>query len=163
MIDSRSDMTDDLRKYLQEAYDKDFLNFPNLEDAGSLKGYKYMNRERVTTNMDSRNYLLNYSWNEVPQDKIKYSQHPLSNGISDMIDGQNAVIADASDEEIFSAVKNANNYGRKYINFLHKQGKLTPEKAEQFRKAMMYVGSYTLPVAGGVSLIQNNNKQKNNK
>jgi hypothetical protein len=40
------------------------------------------------------------------------------------------VIDDASDEEIFAAVKNANGYGRRYIEYLKKNGKLTPEKAD---------------------------------
>lgn len=162
MIDYRSDMPNELHKYLSDAYDDDFINLPNNSDEG-LKGYKHMDRERVTTNRDARDYLLQFSWNEVPTNSVKYSQDPLSKGIPDMIDGQNAVIDDASDEEIFAAVKNANGYGRRYIEYLKKNGKLTPEKADQFRKAMMYVGGYALPVVSGVTLMWNqdkNNKQK---
>jgi len=57
MIDYRSDMPNELHKYLSDAYDDDFINLPNNSDEG-LKGYKHMDRERVTTNRDARDYLL---------------------------------------------------------------------------------------------------------
>jgi len=58
LIDHRTGMVDELNKILEETYDDDFLNIPNYENAGSLKGYKHMDRERVTTNRDARDVLL---------------------------------------------------------------------------------------------------------
>jgi len=51
-------MTDDVINTLEKAYDKDFLEIPKHEDAGSLKNYQHMDRERVTTNRDAREVLL---------------------------------------------------------------------------------------------------------
>jgi len=39
LIDHRTSMTDELYGKLEKAYDKDFLDIPNHEDAGVLKGY----------------------------------------------------------------------------------------------------------------------------
>jgi len=58
LIDYNTSMTDDVINTLEKAYDKDFLEIPKHEDAGSLKDYQHMDRERVTTNRDARDVLL---------------------------------------------------------------------------------------------------------
>ena len=72
LIDYKTSMTDKTQDILNKAYDNDFLEIPKHEDAGSLKDYKYMDREKVTTNVDARNTLFknkNITW---VQDKNKY-------------------------------------------------------------------------------------------
>ena len=54
----------------------------------------------------------------------------------------------AQPEDIIEAVETSNGYGRKYIEYLRKNNKLTPEKIEQFREAMIKVPSYMLPIIG---------------
>jgi hypothetical protein len=51
-------MLDEQENILSKAYDDDFLDIPNTEFAGSLKDYKLMHKERVTTNRDARDVLL---------------------------------------------------------------------------------------------------------
>ena len=121
---------------LSDAYDNDFINIPNTKYAGSIKGYQNMNRERITTNRDTRETLLK-GFN-------KESRHI-----------QNLVIDKSSDDQIFKAVENANGYGRRYIQFLRDNNALTHQKAQQFREAMKHVGVIT-----GISFgISNQNKQ----
>ena len=121
---------------LSDAYDNDFINIPNTKYAGSIKGYQNMNRERITTNRDTRETLLK-GFN-------KESRHI-----------QNLVIDKSSDDQIFKAVENANGYGRRYIQFLRDNNALTHQKAQQFREAMKHVGVIT-----GISFgIANQNKQ----
>lgn len=121
---------------LSNAYDNDFINIPNTKYAGSIKGYQNMNRERITTNRDTRETLLK-GFN-------KESRHI-----------QNLVIDKSSDDQIFKAVENANGYGRRYIQFLRDNNALTHQKAQQFREAMKHVGVIT-----GISFgISNQNKQ----
>ena len=120
---------------LSDAYDNDFINIPNTKYAGSIKGYQNMNRERITTNRDSRETLLK-GFN-------KESRHI-----------QNLVIDKSSDDQIFKAVENANGYGRRYIQFLRDNNALTHQKAQQFKEAMKHVGVIT-----GISFgIANQNK-----
>ena len=121
---------------LSNAYDNDFINIPNTKYAGSIKDYQNMNRERITTNRDTRETLLK-GFN-------KESRHI-----------QNLVIDKSSDDQIFKAVENANGYGRRYIQFLRDNNALTHQKAQQFREAMKHVGVIT-----GISFeIANQNKQ----
>lgn len=167
LIDYRTGMVDKLNKILEEAYDKDFLDIPNREDAGSLKGYQYMDRERVTTNRDARDALLSSRGKKTLQNKHNFMQYASKNGLrSDMINFQNLVIKFAQPETIIDAIENSNGYGRRYIKYLRENNKLTPEKIEQFRRAMMRVGGYVAPTIGGYSLyniLNNQNSQMHNK
>jgi hypothetical protein len=54
---------------------------------------------------------------------------------------------------VFEAIEHANGYGRRYINRLRDEGKLTSKKAQQFREAMKHVGVATVPVAAGAGLL----------
>jgi len=85
------------REILAKAFDDDFVNLPNTEFAGSLKGYKLMPREIATTNRDARDVLLGKSYSE---------WDPIL---------QNKLIDKMPDEKIFNAVEEANGYGRKFI------------------------------------------------
>lgn len=115
---------------LTKAYDMDFVNLPNTKYAGSLKGYPHMERETVTTNADSRRILFDKkhanNWSLELKDKL---------------------IDKVPKEDIFDAVEQANGYGRRYIQFLRDNGKLTEEKANQFREAMKYKGILAVPMA----------------
>ena len=117
---------------LTKAYDMDFVNLPNTKYAGSLKGYPHMERETVTTNSDSRRILFDKkhanNWSLELKDKL---------------------IDKVPKEDIFDAVEQANGYGRRYIQFLRDNGKLTEEKANQFREAMKYKGILAVPMAVG--------------
>lgn len=117
---------------LTKAYDMDFVNLPNTKYAGSLKGYPHMERETVTTNADSRRILFDKkhanNWSLELKDKL---------------------IDKVPKEDIFDAVEQANGYGRRYIQFLRDNGKLTEEKANQFREAMKYKGILAVPMAVG--------------
>jgi hypothetical protein len=95
-----------------------------------------MDAERVTTNFDARsNVLGDYH--------LKNTDWKL----------QNKIIDKTSDEKIFNAVETSNGYGQAYIDYLRKNNKLTPEKAQQFREAMKHVGSYIIPATiGGTAL-----------
>ena len=149
LIDYKTSMTDKTHNILNKAYDDDFLEIPKHEDVGSLKDYKYMDREKVTTNTDARNTLFknkNITW---VQDKNKYAEHAKSKKLSkDMIDFQNLLLKYAQPEDIIEAVETSNGYGKKYIEYLRNNNKLTPEKIEQFREAMIKVPSYMLPIIG---------------
>ena len=65
-----------------------------------------------------------------------------------MIDFQNLLLKYAQPEDIIEAVETSNGYGRKYIEYLRNNNKLTPEKIEQLREAMIKVPSYMLPIIG---------------
>lgn len=144
LIDYNTSMLDSQYDLLSKAYDDDFLNIPNTEFAGTLKDYKLMNKERVTTNRDSRNVLL--------------SNKDLNNR---SLKEQDTYIDNASNEEIFNAVENSNGYGRKFIKFLKANNKLTSQKAQELRKAMKYVGGYAAPVAiGGTAAASYANQQR---
>lgn len=174
LVDYRTSMTDEMYNILDDAYDKDFLEIPKHENAGSLKDYPYMDREKVTTNLDARNALFkdkNLTW---VLDKNSYAEHtkprkprtiaeflnpPKREYPEDMIEFQNLLIQQAQPEDIVKAVENSNGYGRRYIEYLRETGKLTPEKIEQFRKALMYVPSYVLPAAGGYKLLKSQQLQ----
>ena len=149
LIDYNTSMTDKTHNILNKAYDNDFLEIPKHEDAGGLKDYKYMDREKVTTNTDARNTFFknkNITW---VQDKNKYTEHAKSKKLSkDMVDFQNLLLKYAQPEDIIEAVETSNGYGKKYIEYLRKNNKLTPEKIEQFREAMIKVPSYMLPIMG---------------
>lgn len=178
LVDHRTSMTDEMYNILDDAYDKDFLEIPKHENAGSLKDYPYMDREKVTTNLDARNALFkdkNLTW---VLDKNSYAEHtkprkprtvaelfnpPKREYPEDMIKFQNLLIQYAKPEDIVKAVESSNGYGRRYIEYLRETGKLTPEKIEQFRKALMYVPGYVLPAAGGYKLLKSQQSQiKNN-
>lgn len=167
LIDYRTGMVDKLNKILEEAYDKDFLDIPNREDASSLKGYQYMDRERITTNRDARDVLLSSKGKKTLQNKNNFMQYISKNGLRiNMIDFQNIVIKYAQPNDIINAIENSNGYGRRYIKYLRENNKLTPEKIEQFRRAMMHVGGYVAPTIGGYSLyniLNNQNSQMHNK
>ena len=145
LIDHRTSMTDEMYNILDDAYDKDFLEIPKHENVGSLKDYPYMDREKVTTNLDARNALFknkNLTW---VLDKNSYAEHtkprkprtvaelfnPLKREYpEDMIEFQNLLIQQAQPEDTVKAVESSNGYGRKYIEYLRETGKLTPEKIE---------------------------------
>lgn len=174
LIDHRTSMTDEMYNILDDAYDKDFLEIPKHKNAGSLKDYPYMDREKVTTNLDARNALFkdkNLTW---VLDKNSYAEHtkprkprtvaeffnpPKREYPEDMIEFQNLLIQQAQPEDIVKAVESSNGYGRRYIEYLRETGKLTPEKIEQFRKALMYVPSYVLPATGGYNLLKSQQSQ----
>ena len=153
LIDYNTSMTNDVINTLEKAYDKDFLEIPKHEDAGSLKNYQHMDRERVTTNRDAREVLLS-DLEKHPgefQNQTKFAQ-TSSGKYKDMVDFQNELIQYADPEDIINAVENSNGYGKRYINYLKKNNKLTSTKIEQLRQAMIHVPSYLLPVAGGYTL-----------
>ena len=153
LIDYNTSMTGDVINILEKAYDKDFLEIPKHEDAGSLKDYQHMDRERVTTNRDAREVLLS-NLEKRPgefQNQIKFAQTSFGKN-KDMVDFQNELIQYAEPEDIINAVENSNGYGKRYINYLKKNNKLTTTKIEQLRQAMIHVPSYLLPVAGGYTL-----------
>lgn len=133
---------------LTKAYDMDFVNLPNTKYAGSLEGYPHMEREAVTTNADSRRILFDKkhanNWSLELKDKL---------------------IDKVPKEDIFDAVEQANGYGRRYIQFLRDNGKLTEEKANQFREAMKYKGILAVPMAvgAGYGLIGGSNNVTFNK
>lgn len=129
---------------LRDAYDQDFINLPNTKYAGDLEGYKRMVDERVTTNNDARNYLLN------KHKSFEFLDHDL----------QDALIEKLPDDKIFEAVENSNGYGSRYIKYLRDNGKLTHEKADQFRRSMIKVGV----VAALTTIVKKNTpgKTKNN-
>lgn len=134
--------TDDQEKVLSAAYGDDFVNLPNTKYAGPLEGYTRMRNERVTTNRDSRDMVL---------DK-KTDWEPIY---------QNQAIDNVPDDEIFSAVESSNGYGRRYIEYLRDNGLLTHEKANQFREAMKKVGIAAAPfLVGGASVRLNNKNQR---
>ena len=140
LIDHRTSMTDELYGKLEKAYDKDFLDIPNHEDAGVLKGYQHMADERVTTNRDARDVLLS-SKGKYLQNEHDFLIDSSKRGYSaDMVDFQNKIIKYVQPEDIVNAVENSNGYGKRYIKYLREHNKLTPEKIEQFREAMMDVG-----------------------
>ena len=58
LLDHNTSMLDSQYKVLSDAYDNDFINIPNTEYAGSLKDYKFMDKEKVTTNRDARDMLF---------------------------------------------------------------------------------------------------------
>lgn len=118
---------------LTNAYDQDFIDLPTTKYADSLAGYPLMEGEKITTNLDSRNELLKLLTNTESLD--------INN-----LRAVNQAIDAASDDEIFWAVSKSNGYGSRYIKFLKDNNKLTPEKAQQFRQAMKYVGASTAPV-----------------
>ena len=70
-----------------------------------------------------------------------------------MIDFQNLLLKYAQPEDIIEAVETSNGYGRKYIEYLRKNNKLTPEKIEQFREAMIKVPSYIFIFKKSISSI----------
>ena len=153
LIDYNTSMTDDVINILEKAYDKDFLEIPKHEDAGSLKDYQHMDRERVTTNRDAREVLLsNLELHPGEfQNQTKFAQTSFGKN-KDMIDFQNGLIQYAEPEDIINAVENSNGYGKRYINYLKKNNKLTTTKIEQLRQAMIYVPSYVFPIVGGYTL-----------
>ena len=67
------------------------------------------------------------------------------------IETQNKIIDEVNDDAIFSAVKDANGYGKRYIQLLKDTGRLTHEKADQFRNAMKKLGIIAIPITIGVS------------
>lgn len=119
---------------LGDAYDNDFLTIPESKFAEGLESYSHMSREAVTTNRDARDVLFaKHNFGE--QDRLL----------------QNKYIDKMSDADIFDAVSKANGYGRRYIERLKAEGKLTPKKAKQFREAMKYVGAVAAPISVGLT------------
>ena len=131
-------LTPSQEQIIAEAYDRDFLRIPETEYAGTLKDYQHMAMERVTTNRDAREMLLNRALGE-------------NRSVDVDIETQNKIIDEVSDDAIFSAVKDANGYGKRYIQLLKDTGRLTHEKADQFRNAMKKLGIIAIPTTIGVS------------
>ena len=138
LIDHKSALTTKQENLLSAAYDDDFINIPNSKYADYIKGYKFMNDERVTTNFDARSKILE-----------KHNANYAS------LEEQDKLIDSLSDKEIFDAVKNSNGYGKRFIQILRDNNKLTPEKARQIREAMKHVGSVAIPATVGGSILYN--------
>lgn len=137
LLDKYTTLTDAQETALSSAYGKDFEALSDWDQADDwLKGYKHMQKERVTTNRDARDVLLG--------DYQKFDIHQ-----------QNLIIDRMSDEKIVDAVRKANGYGRNYIAYLEQTGGLTPKKINQFREAMKKVGVVTGVAAVGASAVTN--------
>lgn len=121
---------------LYQAFDNDFITLPSSKYAGSLSGYKSMNREAITTNFDARRSLFESIENSLGLHI--FGDIPLHI--------QNKMIDEASDQAIFEAVENANGYGKRFIQKLRDEGKLSPQKAQQFRDSFKYVGAIAAPM-----------------
>lgn len=129
------------KKLLKAGYTKEFDNLANIVE--DFKGMD-MDAERVTTNGDVRAELIGKT-------HAKKTSWQL----------QNKIIDKKTDEEVFAAVEKANGYGREYIKYMRKLGKLTPELAKNLREAMKYVGMYGIPatIAGGTAYSLSNNDE----
>lgn len=123
----KSSMESDI---LEGAYDLDFLRLS--EYYPELEGVR-MAPEAVTTNFDARlnaigkYHLLNTDWRL-----------------------QNKIINKLSDDKIIDAVRKANGYGRRYIEWLEQNGKLATDAmkkafADKHRDAMRFVGAFGVP------------------
>ena len=133
-------LTEDQKKVLTDAYDDNFIDLPNTDLVGDLEGYTHMQEERITTNNDARDLVLG------------------EGGQKFDIKTQNMIIDKTPSTEIVEAVRKANGYGRRYIEWLEREGKLTSEKIQQFREAMKKVGSVLLPVSITTKSISEKNK-----
>lgn len=127
-------------RILQSAYDSDFTQLPYVNRYDFLEGYKNMGTERVTTNRDARDLLLE-------QLKKDYKLESIPD-----LATEDKLISTAKDWAIFDAVENSNGYGWAYIDWLKHIGELTPAKAQQFRQAIKHVGGVAAPVAIGTAL-----------
>lgn len=145
------------KTYLNDAYGSDFANLnTKLPETDKLHTYTRFADEAETTNLDSRNYLFdNYA------DKSVIHQGGKTYGAP--IPVQNKIIDAATDEQIIESVRNANGYGRRYIEWLMDEAKrkvpeITTEEfykfyAPQFRNAMKYVPAFAGAGAVGASAI----------
>ena len=150
------------KNYLNDAYGSDFANLnTKLPETDPLHNYTRFMDEAETTNLDSRNYLFDY-----------YTDQPLINQGEKLYGApltvQNKIIDSATDEQIIEAVRNANGYGRRYIEWIIDEAKrknpnATIEQiyklfAPQFRNAMKYV-----PAFGGVAVATTTGEYKHGK
>ena len=133
---------------LRDAYDKDFDGIPSSEHADGLEAYTSMDREALTTNLDSRTYAY-----ENFMDTSSAASKPSIEEMS--VEERNAFIDGLTDDQVFDAVEHANGYGRRYIAVLRDKGKLTSKKAQQFRESMKHVGEYVIPAIIGGNLLYN--------
>lgn len=125
-LDYGTTMLPHQEKILGDAYDDLFETIPESEYSKGLEDYINMKREKVTTNLDSRDVLFD----EILAGRMSNSSLAERNRIIDAM----------PDDRIFEAVEKANGYGRRYIQRLRDLHRLTPEKAKQFKKAMKHVG-----------------------
>ena len=139
------DITDRQFDVLTDAYDNDFTDLPNTKYAGHLKGYQFIEEERLTTNRDARDVLFGRFGKH-----FRFADHNLQDLFIDMV----------PDDKIFKAVETSNGYGRRFIEFLRDNGKLTPEKAQQFREAMKHVGVYSVPISISYNTYKNRKSKK---
>lgn len=154
LIDHISSLTPRQEDILSKAFSNDFINLPKWKLAPeTLKKYKPMDRERVTTNRDARHILL--SELNVPQYSFNFDWFKKRYNINDdMLTFQNNAILTADADEIIEAIESSNGYGKTYINYLRSNNKLTPEKINQFKQSMIHVGNYIPPIIGGTLLNQ---------
>ena len=104
--------------------------FEGFENASHKPNYD-MTVEIPTTILESRNFLL--------------SKYLLDRWLDAPLEIQNKIIAKAPGNAIFHAIENSNGYGARFIKYLRETGQLTPERAEAFRKALIY-GSLSSPL-----------------
>ena len=145
------------KNYLNDAYGSDFANLnTKLPETDPLHNYTRLMDEAETTNLDSRNYLFdNYADQSLINQGEKLYGAPLT--------VQNKIIDAATDEQVIESVRNANGYGRRYIEWLMHEAKrkapeITTEQfykfyAPQFRDAMKYVPAFIGASAVGTSAI----------
>lgn len=150
------------KNYLNDAYGSDFANLnTKLPETDPLHNYTRLMDEAETTNLDSRNYLFdNYADQSLITPGEELYGAPLT--------VQNKIIDSATDEQIIEAVRNANGYGRRYIEWIIDEAKrknpnATIEQiyklfAPQFRNAMKYV-----PAFGGVAAVTATEEYKHGK
>lgn len=135
---------DDKRVPLVEA-EEDWLNASFTDDfktlnktVDDLKGVD-MSEEMVTTNFDARKELLG-------EDILAEVSLPE----------QNVMIDKATDEQIIESMRNANGYGKHYVEALVKKyGKVPKKLIKAWRESYKYVGTTT-----GIAAASKNKQQK---
>lgn len=133
-IDDTTPLSSAQQQVLNKAYSDDF-NSDEIKKAVGYDSSYDMQKEAVTTNLDSRIFLLE-------QYDPKFNLPVKS---------QNELIDRLSDESIIDAVSNSNGYGQTYIDYLKRNNLLTKDKVKAFRDAMKYVGGVSIPVTIGTS------------
>lgn len=128
-LDDIYPLPDEQQQILNKAYSNDF-NSDKIKKAAGLDSSYDMSKEAVTTNLDSRIYVVN--------------KHDPKYYLSAKY--QNELIDDLLDREIVDAVSNSNGYGQAYIDYLKRNNLLTKDKVKAFRDAMKYVGGLSTPI-----------------
>lgn len=125
-LDNHAPLTREQQGYVDAAYKE----FNDLLKQTHINGsdYDYI-PEIVTTNAEARNKTLQLAG---------LQKAPL--------DQQNKYIDLLSDDDVFTNVYYANNYGRNYIEQLADANKLTPKLANALRNAFKYVPAFSIPI-----------------